>query len=64
MTESEAITGITDDAAEAVSLKNSITPAFGEYDDAKAVLLAAVASVGARINEMESNVNYAIEKFL
>jgi len=64
MTETEAISGLNADKAESNSLATAVGDAFDEFDAADADLINAVAGVTAAMASLESNVNYAKDKYL
>lgn len=64
MTETEAITGINADKAESIALATAVTADFTGFDAADTELANAVSGVAAALASLESNVNYAIEKYL
>lgn len=64
MTESQAIAQINADAVEAQSLASSILGDFVSFDDTVSQLEAAVDAAGIRLEQLEANVRYAMEKYL
>lgn len=64
MTENDAITGINADKAQSVALATTVAADFASFDQADVELSTAVSAAATALASLESNVTYAIEKFL
>lgn len=64
MTENEAITAVNTDADAAQALASAVAGDFTAFDDSVVQLEATVLAASIRLERLESNVRYAVEKYL